>query len=167
MNLVQTFSVALPEFILVAVALSLVLVAAFANSSESEASTLKLVRSLSLGGYGLAFLSLLMLPAGQVVLFNGLFATDGFALYMKGLVLLGAFFSSWLVSDGWQGQNRGKTLAQGQETQITEPSLSKLFKWTSSTGILGICRSWLRRWPTKSSGYNSWGESVARGQNAN
>ena len=55
MNLVQTFSVALPEFILVAVALSLVLVAAFANSSESEASTLKLVRSLSLGGYGLAF----------------------------------------------------------------------------------------------------------------
>ena len=64
-------------------------------------------------------------------------------------------------------QNRGKTLAQGQETQITEPSLSKLFKWTSSTGILGIGRSWLRRWPTKSSGYNSWGESVARGQNAN
>ena len=64
-------------------------------------------------------------------------------------------------------QNRGKTLAQGQETQITEPSLSKLFKWTSSTGILGIGRSWLRRWATKSSGYNSWGESVARGQNAN
>ena len=90
MNLVQTFSVALPEFILVAVALSLVLVAAFANSSESEASTLKLVRSLSLGGYGLAFLSLFMLPAGQMVLFNGLFATDGFAIYMKGLVLLGA-----------------------------------------------------------------------------
>ena len=69
-------------------------------------------------------------------------------------------------------QNRGKTLRHGQETQITEPSwqsipLSKLFKWTSSTGILGIGRSWLRRWPTKSSGYNSWGESVARGQNAN
>ena len=82
MNLVQTFSVALPEFILVAVALSLVLVAAFANSSESEASTLKLVRSLSLGGYGLAFLSLFMLPAGQVVLFYGLFAIDGFAIYM-------------------------------------------------------------------------------------
>ena len=73
MNLVQTFSIALPEFILVAVALSMVLVAAFANSSESEGSTLKLVRSLSLGGYGLAFLSLFMLPAGQVVLFNGLF----------------------------------------------------------------------------------------------
>ena len=69
MNLVQTFSVALPEFILVAVALSLVLIAAFANSSDSEASTLKLVRSLSLGGYGLAFLSLFSLSAGQVVLF--------------------------------------------------------------------------------------------------
>ena len=109
MNLVQTFSVALPEFILVVVALSLVLVAAFANSSESEASTLKLVRSLSLGGYGLAFLSLFMLPAGQVVLFNGLFAIDGFALYMKGLVLLGAFFSSWLVSDGWgEGVDRAE-----------------------------------------------------------
>ena len=109
MNLVQTFSVALPEFILVAVALSLVLVAAFANSSESEASTLKLVRSLSLGGYGLAFLSLFMLPAGQVVLFNGLFAIDGFAIYMKGLVLLGAFFASWLVSDGWgEGVDRAE-----------------------------------------------------------
>ena len=109
MNLVQTFSVALPEFILVAVALSLVLVAAFANSSESEASTLKLVRSLSLGGYGLAFLSLFMLPAGQVVLFNGLFAIDGFATYMKGLVLLGAFFASWLVSDGWgEGVDRAE-----------------------------------------------------------
>ena len=109
MNLVQTFSVALPEFILVTVALSLVLVAAFANSSESEASTLKLVRSLSLGGYGLAFLSLFMLPAGQVVLFNGLFAIDGFAIYMKGLVLLGAFFASWLVSDGWgEGVDRAE-----------------------------------------------------------
>ena len=109
MNLVQTFSVTLPEFILVAVALSLVLVAAFANSSESEASTLKLVRSLSLGGYGLAFLSLFMLPAGQVVLFNGLFAIDGLAIYMKGLVLLGAFFASWLVSDGWgEGVDRAE-----------------------------------------------------------
>ena len=109
MNLVQTFSVALPEFILVAVSLSLVLVAAFANSSESEASTLKLVRSLSLGGYGLAFLTLFMPPAGQVVLFNGLFAIDGFAIYMKGLVLLGAFFASWLVSDGWgEGVDRAE-----------------------------------------------------------
>ena len=109
MNLVQTFSVALPEFILVAEALSLVLVAAFANSSEPEASTLKLVRSLSLGGYGLAFLSLFMLPAGQMVLFNGLFAIDGFAIYMKGLVLLGAFFASWLVSDGWgEGVDRAE-----------------------------------------------------------
>ena len=109
MNLVQTFSVALPEFILVAVALSLVLVAAFANSSESESSTLKLVRSLSLSGYGLAFLSLFMLPASQLVLFNGLFAIDGFAIYMKGLVLLGAFFASWLVSDGWgEGVDRAE-----------------------------------------------------------
>ena len=109
MNLVQTFSVALPEFILVAGALLLVLVAAFANSSESEVSTLKLVRSLSLGGYGLAFLSLFMIPADQVVLFNGLFAIDGFALYMKGLALLGAFFASWLVSDGWgEGVDRAE-----------------------------------------------------------
>jgi len=109
MNLVQTFSAALPEFILVAVALSMVLVAAFANTSESEASMLKPVRSLSLGGYGLSFLCLFMLPAGQVVLFNGLFAIDGFAIYMKGLVLLGAFFASWLVSDGWgEGVDRAE-----------------------------------------------------------
>ena len=101
MNFAQTFSAALPEFILVAVALSLVLIAAFAQSNESEAGTLKLVRSLSLGGYGLAFLSLFTLSADQIVLFNGLFATDGFSLYMKGLVLIGAFFASWLVSDGW------------------------------------------------------------------
>ena len=46
-------------------------------------------------------LNLFMLSAEQVVLFNGLFATGGFALYMKGLVLLGAFFACWLVSDGW------------------------------------------------------------------
>ena len=101
MNFAQTFSAALPEFILVAVALSLVLVAAFEKSSEAEASMMKMVRSLSLGGYGLAFLSLFTLSVDQVVLFNGLFATDGFALYMKGLVLLGAFFACWLVSDGW------------------------------------------------------------------
>ena len=30
-----------------------------------------------------------------------MFAIDGFSLYMKGLVLIGAFFASWLVSDGW------------------------------------------------------------------
>ena len=101
MNFAQTFSAALPEFILLAVALSLVLIAAFAQSSESEAGTLKMVRSLSLGGYGLAFLSLFTLSTEQVFLFNGLFATDGLALYMKGLVLLGSFFASWLVSDGW------------------------------------------------------------------
>ena len=101
MNLAQTFSAALPEFILLAVALSLGLVAAFDRSSETEAGSMKLVRSLSLGGYGLAFLSLFTLSSEQVILFNGLFATDGFALYMKGLVLIGAFFASWLVSDGW------------------------------------------------------------------
>ena len=41
MNFAQTFSAALPEFILVAVALLLVLVAAFEKSSESEAGMLK------------------------------------------------------------------------------------------------------------------------------
>ena len=101
MNFAQILSASLPEFILVSVALSLVLITAFAQRAELEAATLKLVRSLSLGGYGLAFLCLFTLSSDKVVLFNGLFATDGFALYMKGLVLLGAFFASWLVSDGW------------------------------------------------------------------
>ena len=49
MNLAQTFSAALPEFILIAVALSLVLVAAFDRTSETEIGSKKLVRSISLG----------------------------------------------------------------------------------------------------------------------
>lgn len=102
MNFLQTILAALPEFILVFVALSMVLVTAFERQTEADNRIIKLVRSLSLGGYGLAFLSLFTLSTESTVVFNGLFATDSLALYMKGLVLIGAFFASWLVSEDWQ-----------------------------------------------------------------
>lgn len=106
-----TFSAAIPEYILSALALVLVLLAAFErqdspqhgqkNNQHQQGSSLKLVRNLSRAGYVIAFLSLMILPAGKHVLFNGLFMINDLTVYMKGLILMGAFFASLLVSDKW------------------------------------------------------------------
>ncbi len=97
-----TFSAALPEYILAVMALVLVLTAAFERQSESGAhGHMKLVRSLSLFSYFAAFLAVLGLPDGTVFLYNDLFALTPFAAYMKALILIGAFFASWLVSEQW------------------------------------------------------------------
>ena len=97
-----TFSAALPEFILIALALAMVLVAAFARQTQAdEQGTIKLVRTLSLLGYFAAFLAVFSVPDGRVVLFNDLFAVNDLVIYMKGLILVGAFFASWLVSEQW------------------------------------------------------------------
>ena len=97
-----TFSAALPEFVLIALALVMVLVAAFARQTQAEEqSTIKLVRTLSLLGYFAAFLAVFSVPDGRIVLFNDLFAVNDLVIYMKGLILVGAFFASWLVSEQW------------------------------------------------------------------
>ena len=93
-----TFSAALPEYILAFLALILVLGAAYLPAGPSG---IKMIRGLSLLGYAAAFLALFALPDGRNVIFNGLFSISELATYMKGLVLIGAFFLSWLVSDGW------------------------------------------------------------------
>ena len=97
-----TFSAALPEFILISLALVMVLVAAFARQTQAEEqATIKLVRTLSLLGYFAAFLAVFSVPNGRIVLFNDLFAVNELVIYMKGLILVGAFFASWLVSEQW------------------------------------------------------------------
>ena len=98
-----TISAALPEFILIALALVMVLVAAFAKQAhtEEDQGSIKLVRTLSLLGYFAAFLAIFSVPDGRIVLFNELFAVNDLVIYMKGLILLGAFFASWLVSEQW------------------------------------------------------------------
>ena len=97
-----TFSAALPEFFLIALALVMVLVAAFARQTQAEEQgTIKLVRTLSLLGYFAAFLAVFSVPDGRIVLFNDLFAVNELVIYMKGLILVGAFFASWLVSEQW------------------------------------------------------------------
>ncbi|MEC7245441.1 MAG: NADH-quinone oxidoreductase subunit NuoN, partial [Pseudomonadota bacterium] len=97
-----TFSAALPEFVLIALALVMVLVAAFARQTQAEEQgTIKLVRTLSLLGYFAAFLAVFSVPDGRIVLFNDLFAVNDLVIYMKGLILVGAFFASWLVSEQW------------------------------------------------------------------
>ena len=93
-----TLSAALPEYILACLSLMLVLVAAFSPADEQN---MKTVRSLSLLGYALAFGAIFFVPQGTHVIFNGLFAVGPLGYYMKGLVLIGAFFAAWLVSDGW------------------------------------------------------------------
>ena len=89
----------MPEIILALLALDIVLLAAFAGDSASGRRFIKMV---ALGGYALAFISVFFLPAERTILFNGLFAVDALGAYMKGLVLLGAFFASWMVGDEWK-----------------------------------------------------------------
>ena len=94
-----TFSAALPEIILALLALDIVLLAAFAGDSEAGRRFIKMV---ALGGYAVAFISVFFLPVERTAIFNGLFAIDSLGAYMKGLVLLGAFFASWMVGEEWK-----------------------------------------------------------------
>jgi len=86
----MTFQAALPEYILAVVALGLVLMAAF---TEESVGSRRLVRMIALLGYGFAFATTFILPSESQVIFLGLFKIDGFLVYMKGLVLIGAFFA--------------------------------------------------------------------------
>ena len=94
----MTFQAALPEYILAVVALGLVLMAAFTGESLGSR---RLVRMIALLGYGFAFATTFILPSESQVIFLGLFKIDGFLVYMKGLVLIGAFFACWMVDEDW------------------------------------------------------------------
>lgn len=89
----------MPEAILALLALGIVLLAAFVGDSVQGRRFIKLV---ALGGYALAFVSVFFLPDQRTVIFNGLFGVDALGAYMKGLVLVGAFFASWMVGEEWQ-----------------------------------------------------------------
>ena len=94
-----TFTTALPEIILAILALDIVLLAAFAGDTQAGRRFIKIA---AMSGYALAFLSIYFLPLERTVIFNGLFAIDGLSGYMKGLVLIGAFFASWMVGEEWK-----------------------------------------------------------------
>jgi NADH-quinone oxidoreductase subunit N len=94
----MTFQAALPEYILAVVALGLVLMAAFTGESLGSR---RLVKMIALLGYGFAFATTFILPSESQVIFLGLFKIDGFLVYMKGLVLIGAFFACWMVDEDW------------------------------------------------------------------
>ncbi len=94
----MTFQAALPEYILAVIALTLVLMAAFFDDNNSSRRFVKLT---ALFGYGLAFLAIFALPSESQSIYLGLFKVNNFLIYMKGLVLIGAFFACWMVSDNW------------------------------------------------------------------
>ncbi len=93
-----TLIAALPEYIALFVILLLITFAAFFNDNQSF---LKISRILSLITYFVIFVVLWSLPSEKLEIFNGYFILDSFRIYMKSLVILGAFFCSWLLSEGW------------------------------------------------------------------
>jgi len=94
----MTFQAALPEYVLVIVSLGLVLMAAFVGESSNAK---KMVRLVALVGYAIAFATIFILPSESQSIYMGLFKVDGLLVYMKALVLLGAFFACFMVNDDW------------------------------------------------------------------
>ena len=93
-----TFQAALPEYILALTALGLVLMAAFSGSTNSSKRFIKLT---ALVGYLLAFASIFVLPSESHSIYFGLFRINNFLIYMKAIVLIGAFFACWMVTSDW------------------------------------------------------------------
>jgi NADH-quinone oxidoreductase subunit N len=85
---------ALPEIFLAVFAMALMMLGVF--SPENRA--FKTVGSFALAGLGVALLLVLFNPGGRVLAMNGLFISDGFATYMKVLVLAGSI-ATLLMSD--------------------------------------------------------------------
>jgi NADH-quinone oxidoreductase subunit N len=76
---------ALPEIFLACAAMALLLIGVFLG----EKST-RIVASLAVLSFIITGALLLMGPSGRVVTFNGMFVADGFAVFMKILVLIGS-----------------------------------------------------------------------------
>ena len=85
---------ALPEIFLAAAGLALLLIGVFAG----EKST-RMVASLAVMSFVITGALLLMAPGGRAVTFNGMFVADGFAVFMKILVLIGSALALVLSLD--------------------------------------------------------------------
>ncbi len=94
----MTFQAALPEYILALTALGLVLMTAFTGDKNSSK---RLVKLIALAGYLSAFLVTFVLPSESYSIYFGLFRINNFLIYMKALVLIGAFFACWMVNSDW------------------------------------------------------------------
>ena len=94
----MTFQAALPEYVLALTALALVLMAAFSGDTNSSK---RLVKLTALAGYLLAILATFALPSDSHSIYFGLFKVNNFLIYMKVLVLIGAFFACWMVNGDW------------------------------------------------------------------
>ena len=68
---------------------------------DDNNSSRRFVKLTALSGYGLAFLAIFALPSESQSIYLGLFKINNFLIYMKGLVLIGAFFACWMVNDNW------------------------------------------------------------------
>ena len=80
---VPDFGPALPEIVLAVGALILVLVGAFQGDRSG-----RIVNGGALALLAVAFVAVLLQPGERVVTFNGAFVVDGFAKFMKALILL-------------------------------------------------------------------------------
>ena len=78
---------AMTEIFLICVALALLMVGAF---RDEEQDTHRFVSSLAIMALVVAFFIVWMGDKTRVVTFGGLFVSDGFAAFLKGLVLIGA-----------------------------------------------------------------------------
>src|SRR5687767_10799066 len=85
---------ALPEIFLACAGMALLLIGVFLG----EKST-RIVASLAVMSFIIAGALLLMGPGGRTVTFNGMFVADGFAVFMKILVLIGSALALILSLD--------------------------------------------------------------------
>jgi NADH-quinone oxidoreductase subunit N len=91
---------ALPEIILAVGVLALVLLGAF----KGERST-GMVRAATLGLLLFATVVVVMMPSERVYTFSGSFVFDGFAKFMKALILIGSATALYLSSDFFRREN--------------------------------------------------------------
>ena len=94
---------ALPEIFLACAGLALLLIGVFLG----EKST-RIVAALAVLSFIITAALLLMGPQGRVLTFNGMFVTDGFAVFMKILVLVGSSLALILSLDYLEHENMSR-----------------------------------------------------------
>jgi NADH-quinone oxidoreductase subunit N len=94
---------ALPEIFLACAGLALLLIGVFLG----EKST-RIVAALAVMSFIITAALLLMGPQGRVLTFNGMFVTDGFAVFMKILVLVGSSLALILSLDYLEHENMSR-----------------------------------------------------------
>ncbi|MDR6291309.1 MULTISPECIES: NADH-quinone oxidoreductase subunit NuoN [Inquilinus] len=94
---------ALPEIFLACAGLALLLIGVFLG----EKST-RIVAALAVMSFIITAALLVMGPQGRVLTFNGMFVTDGFAVFMKILVLVGSSLALILSLDYLEHENMSR-----------------------------------------------------------